>query len=241
MPSKDSIFRKHPDTYRWQTHQPLNCLVLVVPLLIFFHIGSAFSKTTLFASRDLEQILGVFGAAACYLPPLLIVAVLLLIHLVGRYPWRVQPVVLVGMVIESLLWALPICAVNYILDYCGMLAAGVTLDQTLLAVGAGVYEELIFRLLLIGAVMWIFVGVFELKRDFVILAALVVSALAFSLYHFSWSQADVVVPFNWGLFVFRSLAGLCLGVAYIYRGFGIAVGAHTLWNLYFIATHINAE
>ncbi len=42
----------------------------------------------------------------------------------------------------------------------------------------------------------------------------------------------IIIAFTWGLFMFRAAAGVCLGIVYAFRGLGIAVGAHTLWNLY---------
>ena len=224
-------------SYRHLTHRPLNCLLFVLPLLGLFHIGSAFAQTTLLASRHLERLLGVFGPTAGYLPPLLVVAALLLQHVAQRRTWRAQGVVLAGMVIESMLWAVSLYAVHYLcarlLHTTGVLAAGhgqTVFQKLLLAVGAGVYEEFIFRLIMVGLVTWTLHKVFGLKRDWGILLAIVAGALAFSLYHFSWTSPDV--PFEWEPFVWRAAAGLCLGVIYAYRGFGIAVGTHALWNLY---------
>ena len=237
------LFEPRRDTYRWLTHRPLHCLILVVPLLGLFHLGSAFSQTTLLASRDLERILGVFGATAWYLPPALIVGVLLLMQWGGKFRWRVYPAVLAGMVGESLFWALPLFAVNYLcarlLNTSGLLAAGeaTAFQRVLLAVGAGVYEEFLFRLVLVGVLAWSLADVLGMKKDYAILIALVAGALAFSLYHFSWSSEPSGAGFTWGSFIFRALAGVCLGVVFAYRGFGIAVGAHTLWNLYYVASH----
>lgn len=227
------------DSYARLTHQPMNGIIFVVPLLVLFHAGSAFNRTTLFASRDLARILGVFGATAWYLPPLLVVSVLGLQHFAQRGRWRFEPRVLMAMVVESLLWALPLLAVNYLCDRLlnsgGMLAAAHSgeFQHILLAAGAGVYEEFLFRLVLIGVLVWALPAILGPRRkDLAVLIALIVSAVAFSLYHFSWGSYDSAVRFTWGLFVFRSAAGLCLGIIYAFRGLGIAVGAHTFWNLY---------
>jgi len=226
------------NSYARLTHQPMNAMIFVVPLLVLFHVGSAFSRTTLFASRDLARILGVFGATAWYLPPLLVVSVLGLQHLAQRGRWQFEPRVLIAMVAESILWAIPLFAVNYLcyrlLNSGGMLAAhSGAFQRVLLAVGAGVYEEFLFRLVTIGLLIWALPSILGPKRkDLVVLVALVVSALAFSLYHFSWGSDDPAGRFTWGLFIFRATAGMCLGIVYAFRGLGIAVGAHTLWNLY---------
>ena len=44
----------------------------------------------------------------------------------------------------------------------------------------------------------------------------------------SWGQ------FAWDKFVFRAAAGTYLGAVFALRGFGIAAGAHILWNVYVV-------
>ncbi len=236
-------YRSERDSYRWRTLRPVNSLLLVAPLLLVFHGGSASAEAPLFATRDLARILGVFGSTAWYLPPLLVAAALLVQHTVRRDRWDVRAGVLAGMVVESLLWAAPLLAINYL---CSMLLSASghlgAWDQTstisaLQAVGAGVYEEFVFRLIFLGLVTWAVVNVFEIRKqkDWVMLIVLVASSLAFSLYHFSWSPEAGGVAFNWGDFTWRAAAGMCLGLIYATRGFGIAVGAHVTWNLYYVA------
>lgn len=234
--------------YRWETSRPANCLVFVAPILIAFHVGSAYVRAPLLATADLERILGVFGHAAWYLPPVLIGVALLIQHSARRDRWRVRPAVLAGMVVESVLWALPLLAINYLVGRLlvtdGMLAAaGTTIQVNVLqALGAGVYEEFVFRYVFLGLIAWACTRNLDspAKRDLITLVVLVASSLAFSLYHhFPWpghvSAPAVNLPaFNLGDFTWRTVAGLCLGLVYAYRGFGIAVGAHVVWNLYWV-------
>jgi Type II CAAX prenyl endopeptidase Rce1-like len=235
---KPDLFEPRRNSYRWQTHRPLNCLAIALPLLVVYHVGSAFSETTLFVSRDLRRMLGVFGQAGWYLPPVLVIVAVLLQHIARRDPWRIRPGVVAGMLLESLAWTLPLLAANYLcqllLDSSAILAASSQWPRLLVAIGAGVYEEFIFRFLLLGTVIWIFASGFSLKREFVVLAALAFSAATFSLYHFSFSPDSAGPAFTWGMFIFRAVAGLALGLVYVGRGFGIAVGAHTFWNLYVV-------
>ena len=78
MAKKRGSSSRRRDSYTWQTHRPLNCLVFVLPLLLFFHIGTAHYGTSLLAPRDLGRLLRYCGATAAYLPALLILAVLFL-------------------------------------------------------------------------------------------------------------------------------------------------------------------
>ena len=97
MANKHSLFEPRREVYRRLTHSPLHCMVFIMPLLGLFHVGSAFSNTTLFASCDLELILGLFGPTAWYAPPILVLTVLVMLHLVRRDRWRIYPIVLAGM------------------------------------------------------------------------------------------------------------------------------------------------
>ena len=67
------------ETYRWQTHRPLNCLAFILPMLLVFQLAAALYGTSLLAPRDLGRLLKHFGATAAYLPPLFIVLVLVLL------------------------------------------------------------------------------------------------------------------------------------------------------------------
>jgi len=89
------------------------------------------------------------------------------------------------------------------------------------SVGAGIYEEFIFRLLFVGLGLLVFSKLLGLRRDWVAVAAVVVSAVLFSLYHLPTDRA-----------VFYVLAGIYLGSLYLFRGYGIAVGAHAAYNIY---------
>jgi len=229
-----------PDTYRYHTQRPLNCLVLVLPLLVFFQLGTAYYGTQLLAPRDIGRLLSFFGATAAYLPALLVVGVLVFMHIAHRDPLRVQTRVLAGMVAESILWMIPLAVGAHLMGKLALqstAAAEMTntmLQDALLAVGAGIYEEFIFRLVLISLTLCLLVDVFELKKDTATLIAVALSAVTFSAYHFSGSDLGGA-SFPWGQFVFRLLAGAYLGGLYAGRGFGIAVGAHTLYDIYVLA------
>ncbi len=231
------------ENYRWQTCRPGNCLVFVAPLLVVFHVGSAYVRAPLYATAGLKRILGIFGPTAWYLPPLLIAVALLIHHGARGDRWRMRPGVLAGMLVESVLWAAPLLALNYLLSRLlgadGMLAAADAAVQAniLKALGAGLYEEFVFRYILLGLVAWLCSHNLDsaAKRDFVTLVVLIASSFAFSLYHhFPWPGYVGAPEFNPADFAWRTAAGLCLGLVYAYRGFGIAVGAHVVWDLYYV-------
>ena len=94
--------------------------------------------------------------------------------------------------------------------------------------GAGVYEELLFRLLLMGIVVFLAKEVGGLRTFSAGLLALFVSGVVFSAAHFL-SPAESP---NYTAFMFRLVAGMIFGVIYLTRGFGIAAWTHALYDIY---------
>ncbi|MBL7134345.1 MAG: CPBP family intramembrane metalloprotease [Phycisphaerae bacterium] len=224
--------------YRWQTHRPLNCLVFILPLLAAFHAGVASFGTDLMVPHYFHVVLRYFGATGVHLPAALIAAVLVGQHLLRREKWRVEMRVLAGMFVESILWSLPLIALSFLLPRTpGELTttapgARGLLEQLTAAVGAGIYEEFFFRLVLITSAMLIFVNVFALRKAVVASAAVIVTAIAFSLCHLPAEQLTGQVSLNWNKCIFLFGAGLLWGVVFVFRGLGIAVGSHIFYNLY---------
>lgn len=238
MPKPPPSFAPRREGYNQRILQPLNCLVFVLPFLVFFHLGAAYFGSSLLAPRDLGRILRYFGGTARYLPPLLIVVVLLLQHGLHGHRWKVHPRVVGGMLVESLLFTAPLVAVFYLSSMvlaANLLPQEKLFQELIMAAGAGVYEEFIFRLTFISLIALVFIDIFELPKDAVIVGAVIVSAVLFSLYHFSLGPVAGNERFAIGPFLFRATAGVYLGTLYVLRGFGVAVGAHAIYNMYVLA------
>jgi hypothetical protein len=93
--------------------------------------------------------------------------------------------------------------------------------------GAGIYEETLFRLLFFSGLLAIF-SVIELPRRWSMVLAAVASALLFAGAHNLGPRGEA---FQSTLFLFRSVAGLYFSWLYCIRGFGVAVGAHAGYDL----------
>lgn len=94
-----------------------------------------------------------------------------------------------------------------------------------LSIGAGLYEELLFRVVLVGGLYLLFKRFF---RDGAYLTAALLGALLFSAVHYIGPLGDT---FTAASFVFRFLFGLALNAVFLWRGFGVAAWTHALYDV----------
>jgi membrane protease YdiL (CAAX protease family) len=98
----------------------------------------------------------------------------------------------------------------------------------MLALGAGVYEELLFRVLLVSAIAFLARRVFRWRPVVATVLAVVLSALIFAAFHYIGPYGD---PLRVDSFVFRFIGGLAFSVLYVTRGFGVTAWTHSLYDL----------
>lgn len=101
--------------------------------------------------------------------------------------------------------------------------------RLMLSLGAGLYEELLFRVLLVGGLAWIFARVIGGSRVLTGIMAACVGAVVFSAFHYIGEFGD---PFELGSFTYRAIAGLVFSGLYLTRGFGITAWTHALYDVY---------
>ena len=133
------------------------------------------------------------------------------------------------MLAESMLWSVVLYFSLFKFLVLLMNPTGKTiLQQVTLAIGAGIYEEFLFRVLLIAGLTNILGFVFMWDKTFKNIIAVVLSGGIFSAFHFMGEYGDF---FSMELFLIRFFAGLFLGVLYMYRGFGITAYTHSIYDL----------
>ena len=133
------------------------------------------------------------------------------------------------MLAESMLWSVFLYFLLFKFMVLLMNPVGKTiLQQVTLAIGAGIYEEFLFRVLLIAGLSGILGFVFMWDKTFKNIIAVVLSGGIFSAFHFMGEYGDF---FSMELFLIRFFAGLILGVLYMYRGFGITAYTHSIYDL----------
>ena len=98
----------------------------------------------------------------------------------------------------------------------------------MLSLGAGLYEELVFRVILVSALFLFFRRVSGSQGAGVYVAAALLGAFVFSAYHYVGPYGD---PFSLQTFLYRFVAGLVLNVLYLVRGFGITAYTHAFYDV----------
>ena len=134
------------------------------------------------------------------------------------------------MVFESICWAVVLYFLlsKFMLVLMNPIGKRIT-QQVTLAVGAGIYEEFLFRVMLISGLTGIIGFVFLWGERARKIAALIIAAGIFSAFHFVGDYGDY---FSMELFLLRFFAGIILGALYFSRGFGITAYAHSIYDLF---------
>jgi membrane protease YdiL (CAAX protease family) len=221
--------------YGKETHRPLNQLLVIVPLLVIFQVGAMRWGSSLLVPQYLRYVFLQMSVTGPFLSAALVVAVLLGQHLTRHDPWRASGWVAAGIVVESAVWSVPLLGLSWITrDMAPAALREDVLRGAVEAIGAGVYEEFLFRLVLLSVLMLIFVDLLHLRKEKCAVAAVILAGLAFAALHFPpgtwWSEA----PIPWGRAVFLAAAGVWWGVLFVWRGFAVAVCSHVWWDLFVV-------
>ena len=100
--------------------------------------------------------------------------------------------------------------------------------KLMIALGAGLYEELLFRVVLVSGLVWLARRALGLGPAASALAATVGGAVLFALAHHVGAYGEALTA---PAFTFRMLAGLFFSGLYVLRGFGITAWTHALYDV----------
>lgn len=241
---------------------PLTCFFFTLPLFLVYHGGlwwiNSFSELRWANAADIAiaNALGRLGMVGPLISFIFVVVVFLGKQALSGKPWvRPAAVTWVLMILESCVFALPLFMLSrlvlYILDNVNLLSAvngdggyGISWQTNLiLSCGAGVYEEFLFRLVFMGAIIFILSRVLGVKSGWKYIIAAVLQALAFSAsHHLPGSPEEIasLADFRQYLpvFSFRAVAGIYFAFLYIERGFGIAAGSHAVYDILVVALEL---
>tara|TARA_B000000532_G_C18869137_1_gene407635 strand:- start:650 stop:1309 length:660 start_codon:yes stop_codon:yes gene_type:complete len=210
-----------------------------LPLFLLYEVG-----IFLISSRDIDQlrngadvlmrqvlesfgIYGMYGFGGTFLIGFLIAFIRQKKNLRTS---EIESRFLLIMFFESIVWAtLLVIMMIKIPTFLSLSNEDYLIQQVVLAIGAGIYEEFVFRVLLISGLAILFGLIFnwgELGKTFL---SVIISSAIFSIFHFFGSYGDT---FSFPLFFVRFFAGIFLAMIYIFRGFGITAYAHSIYDLF---------
>jgi membrane protease YdiL (CAAX protease family) len=205
-------------------------------LALTFVLVTQLNVRTVLAHRYLVQFFDAFNIlpqAGLHFGGVAVAVVLLLWHVLNRDPWWVNVKSLWVMALESLILVMPLFVLGIVLNQLFQTPAVLSAtnlsgemtwaSKLAISIGAGLYEELMFRMLLIAVLHTILVDLGHASERLGSSIAIIVSAMAFAWYHPSDGSAHRLI--------FYFLAGIYFGAIYIFRGFGIVVGAHALYDI----------
>lgn len=228
---------------------PRYSLLFALPLFLFYQVlvavqpgGPRGGEWRNGADVMLQQL---FSAVAGSRGPLLVllaltgVGIWLVVKDWRAHPGRVAPWIFWTMLAESAVLAL----------FAGVIVGAVTTQvvrattslaigspenlssqtKLMLSLGAGLYEELLFRVVLVGVLAYMAKELFGWRPLVAGAFAVVLGAAVFSAFHYVGPHGDRLELYS---FVFRMIAGLFFSALYVLRGFGITAWTHALYDVY---------
>jgi hypothetical protein len=213
-------------------------LVLIFPLLLAYEIGVLFAGHVNGADLVTRAVFSAAGSRAMYLALYALVALGFLLWIRHTRRWGTLRLELAGPVIlEAALYALTLGAlVSLIVDR--LFGLGLTVPSVVSALGAGVHEEVVFRLLLIAGLIALARPVGQrlgqpLGHALTVGLAIAVSSVVFAAAHHVGGHGE---PWTVHAFAFRAVAGAAFAAIFWFRSLAHAVYAHVLYDVLVAAT-----
>ena len=225
--------------YLTVSKSPLYSFIFTLPLFLLYEVG-----IFLISSRDIDQlrngadvlmrqvlesfgIYGMYGFGGTFLIGFLIAFIRQKKNLRTS---EIESRFLLIMFFESIFWAtLLVIMMIKIPTFLSLSNEDHLIQQVVLAIGAGIYEEFVFRVLLISGLAILFGLIFNWGEFGKTFLSVIISSAIFSIFHFFGSYGDT---FSFPLFFVRFFAGIFLAMIYIFRGFGITAYAHSIYDLF---------
>jgi len=183
----------------------------------------------------LRQFFSLFGDLGIYVLSIFSILIFVIVLLVQKKKWNVTVIkskYLILMLFEGFLWGVILYFFMLFSQNLFMFPTGKDLiSQIILSIGAGLYEEFIFRVVVILLFTYLIKVIFLWDESLCLIISMFISAIVFSYFHFIGPYGD---PISLSVFIYRFFGGIFLGVLYLSRGFGITAYAHIIYNFIII-------
>ena len=195
-------------------------LVLIFPVLLAYELGVIFVGTVSGADVVTRALFALLGSRSLYLLVHAAIAAMFLVWI-----WRTKRAstlslaIALPVILEAAIYALTLgAAISFVLALGG--------STIVSACGAGVHEELVFRLGLLSGIAAVLRG--RVSPRLGVAVAFAVSSPLFALAHHLGPFGE---PFTAHAFAFRTLAGLAFAAIYWFRSLAHAVYAHAMYDV----------
>ena len=210
----------------------LYSILVVLPLILGYQILIWLFDISKINAADyllqkLFKLIGVVGMHVVSLSILVAFLVAFVYHLKNKGSIEIHAKYVIMMIIESAIYAFCMfLGVKFLLNHVQFLS--ITAEKVALTLSSGVYEELVFRVVFISGFSRVFNLFWGDYRKLNLSLAIIFSSAVFSMFHFMGPMGNV---FNWMQALVIFALGVSLSLIYLFRGFGIAVYAHTFFNI----------
>lgn len=214
-----------------------NSFLFILPLLVLYEVGIALQGASIKNTADVivKTPLLVFGKNGSLIFNSLVIAFLVVSVFYIEKEYRLNFRIFIPMFFESMVYALcmgyALGFVVYKVLFPYVLAKPFSTSMwmgIILSVGAGVYEEIVFRLLLLSILYYLFVTLLKINKPISAIVSIILGALIFTSMHYVGTLSD---SFTYTNFTFRLLAGIFLSAIFMFRGLGIAVYTHAIYDV----------
>ncbi len=210
--------------------------LFILPLLVLYEFGIILYGSEVKNTADVivKGPLEIFGKNAVLVFNSLVIIISFCSIFYIEKKHRLHCGIFFPMLLESIIYALFLGYVIVFFVY-GFLPLDITslhaqdlMKGVIISFGAGVYEEIFFRLLLLSILCFVFVRVFKINALIGCLLGILICACIFSFMHYTGAIGD---SFSIHSFLFRFIAGIILSAIFIFRGLGIAVYTHATYDV----------
>jgi len=210
--------------------------LFILPLLVFYEIGIVLygSATKNTADIIVKKPFEIFGnnATLAFNSLIIIISFFSIFYIEKKN--RLNCGIFIPMFLESAAYGFFLGYVTLFFAH-GYLPFDITnlyvqgfIKGIIISLGAGIYEEILFRMLLLSILYFIIVKALRTNPIIGSLSSILICAFIFSIMHYIGPTGD---SYSISSFSFRLVAGIVLSAIFVFRGLGIAVYTHAIYDI----------
>jgi membrane protease YdiL (CAAX protease family) len=223
--------------YFTETNTYVYSLIIILPLILLYE--TAVLSINRHSLRDIhilanELIVLIFEKIGfgyvSVIPAFLVLGTLFILQMHSKKKWEAKFSNILLMYFESVVYGAIFFLIAALIYQKGLTFEFPYPRHIWASIGAGIYEEYIFRLLLLSSIFYIFKTWLKVENKRNVYAAIIISAVCFAAFHYLLDSSG----FELKDFLVITAAGIYFGFVFFGRGYGVAAGTHIVYNILFI-------